>query len=63
MEKAAEHFGNAENHSDSYKSLNENQKEAADTILGYLNGHNTRSVEVILLTLLQEIKYYSKIES
>ncbi len=52
-----------ETHSDSYESLTSHQKELADAIIGYLNNENTRSAEVILMTLIQEIKYHSKIQS
>lgn len=51
-----------ENHSGSYNNLTLSQKEKVDAILGFLVDENTRSAEVILMTLMQEIKYVSKIE-
>jgi hypothetical protein len=53
----------AEKHSSIYERLSENEKNIADAIISFLDGQNTRSIEIILLALSEEIKYQSKIHS
>lgn len=50
-------------HSFAYQCLSETQKEKADTILGFLNGENMKSMEDILLALTMEIRHFSVIKS